>query len=306
MPSRVTLAAVRSATLLAALALLAACPRANDAKPGTAVTSAPDTAAANVDTAPANASPINITRSDFAAALAVGAPVTIDNPYGDVHVRFGGFEHKVDGHVVLQEPAGAAHIDLQPGTVDGRYVVAPRLPANATLREGQRLDLSVFVPEGHDLRVTTEQGLIDVRGVHGAVDLATVGGDITLRAIQGAIQAQTRDGTIEASLGTAPRGAHQRLATTTGSLQVGVDDDLDAAVRMATSAQFATDYSLQVERRTGEEPNKIARSVIGGNHSTLALDSKRGEIRLIRRARFTSVGDAPPADDDAREDSDSD
>jgi hypothetical protein len=154
--------------------------------------------------------------------------------------------------------------------------------------------------------VTTENGLIDVRGVHGNVEAGSVAGDITLRAIKGAIQAQTRDGTIEASLGTAPKGAHQRLATTTGSLQLGVDDELDAAVRMATSSQFATDYSIQVERRTGEEPNKIARTVIGENHSTLALESKRGEIRLLRRARFTSVGDAPPADEEEQEDSDSD
>jgi hypothetical protein len=142
--------------------------------------------------------------------------------------------------------------------------------------------------------------------VHGDVELSSVGGDITLRAIRGAIQAQTGDGAIEASLGTAPRGAHQRLATTTGSLQVGVDDGLDAAVRMATSAQFATDYSIQVERRVGEEPNKVARTVIGENHSTLALDSRRGEIRLLRRARFTSVGDAPEADEQAQEDNDSD
>jgi hypothetical protein len=303
MPIRLILPAVRSAALLAAVALLAACPRANDATPQTAGNSAPvsTAASAHVDTAH-----VNITRSDFAATLDVGTAVTIDNPYGDVHVRFGGFEHKVDGHVVLQEPAGAAHIGLVPGLVEGRYTVAPRLPPHATLQEGQRLDLSVFVPEGHDLRVTTERGSIDVRGVHGDVDLASIGGSITLRAIKGAIQAQTRDGTIEASLGTAPKGARQRLATITGSLQVGVDDDLDAAVRMATSAQFATDYSIQVERRVGEEPNKVARTVIGENHSTLALDSKRGEIRLLRRARFTSVGDAPAADAETQEDNDSD
>jgi hypothetical protein len=303
MPIRLNLPAVRCAALLTALALLAGCPRADDAKPETAGNSAPDTTAAS---AHANPTHVTITRSDFAATLAVGTPVTIDNPYGDVHVRFGGFEHKVDGHAVLQEPAGAAHIGLVPAAVRGRYAVAPRLPDNARLQEGQRLDLSVFVPEGHDLEITTEQGLIDVRGVHGDVELSSVGGDITLRAIRGAIQAQTGDGAIEASLGTAPRGAHQRLATTTGSLQVGVDDGLDAAVRMATSAQFATDYSIQVERRVGEEPNKVARTVIGENHSTLALDSRRGEIRLLRRARFTSVGDAPEADEQAQEDNDSD
>ena len=277
-----------------ALALLAACGRAPA-----------EQARAHAPAAPGAAQDA-IVRSDFAATLPSGQPITIDNPYGDVHVRFGGFEHKVDGHVVLQEPKGAAHIMLAPSVVDGRYTVAPRLPASAILRDGQRLDMSVFVPEGHDLQVRTEQGLIDVRGVHGNVEMDTVAGDITLRGIKGAVQAQTRDGTIEASLEHAPAGARQRLATTTGQMQVGVDDRLDAAVQMATSAQFATDYSIQVERRTGQEPNKVARTVIGENHSTLALDSRRGEIRLLRRAGFTSVGDAADADAEEREDNDSD
>jgi hypothetical protein len=285
---------VAALVILIASTLLAACERAPAGQPAAAASSV------------AAASAVAIVRSDFAATLPAGQPITIDNPYGDVHVRFGGFEHKVDGHVVLQEPKAAAHIGLAPSMVDGRYTVAPRLPANTILREGQRLDMSVFVPEGHDLHVKTEQGLIDIRGVHGNVETETVAGDITLRGIKGAVQAQTRDGTIEASLGSAPRGARQRLATTTGELQVGVDDRLDAAVQMATSAQFATDYSLAIERRAGQEPNKIARTVIGEDHSSLVLDSRRGEIRLLRRAGFTSVGDAADADAEEQEDNDSD
>jgi hypothetical protein len=303
MPTRVAASRIQAFTnrtaipafaILATLTLFAACERAPARQ---APTPAPPAAAATS---------VAIARSDFAATLPAGQPITIDNPYGDVHVRFGGFEHKVDGHVVLQEPKGAAHIVLTPSVVDGRYTVAPRLPANSILHDGQRLDMSVFVPEDHDLRVTTEQGLIDVRGVHGNVEIVTVAGDITLRGIKGAVQAQTRDGTIEASLDGAPRGAKQHLATTTGQMQVGVDDRLDAAVEMATSAQFATDYSIQVERRTGQEPNKVARTVIGENHSTLALDSRRGEIRLLRRAGFTNVGDTAAADTEKQEDNDSD
>jgi hypothetical protein len=116
--------------------------------------------------------------------------------------------------------------------------------------------------------------------VHGNVDVKSDGGDIELRSIQGAIQAQTTGGAIEASLGTAPRGAQQRLATTTG--------DID----LATSALFATDFSLDVTRHPGEEPNKRASTTVGRNASRLTIESRRGQIRLRRRAGFTSVGDA--------------
>lgn len=256
------------------------------------------------------AASIVTTRGDYVATLPVGQAIVIDNPYGDVRVRFGGFEHKIDAHAVLQEPAGAAHIALKPAVADdGTYSIAPRLPAGATVGEGQRLDLSVFVPEGHALRVRTEQGLIDVHGVHGDVDLKSTAGDINLRGIRGAIHGETGEGAIEASLESAPRNASQRLATTTGNIQVGVDDRFNAALDMATSAQFATDYSLDITPLAGQEPNKRARALIGANVSKLVLESRRGEIRLLRRSGFTAVGGASSVADggqEGQEDNDSD
>lgn len=253
---------------------------------------------------------IQTTREDVAGTLKPGQLIVVDNPYGDVHARFGGFEHAVETHAVLQEPPRVAHIQLTPAlAADGAYMIAPRLPAGSIQQPSQRIDLSVLVPEGHDLRVRTGAGFIDVHGVHGNVDVKSDGGDIELRSIQGAIQAETTGGAIEASLGTAPRGAQQRLATTTGDIDLGIDDHLDAAIDMATSALFATDFSLDVTRRPGEEPNKRASTTVGRDASKLTIESRRGQIRLRRRAGFTSVGDASsdaPAGRDQDEDNDSD
>jgi hypothetical protein len=270
-------------TLATSVTLLTACDRAAPA-PASSRTS-------HADQLPAPQ--VAATRDDYIDTLRPGQIISINNPYGDVHAQFGGFENQIETHAVLQEPAKAAHIQLVPATTpDGIYTIAPRLPPGATVRDTQRLDLSVMVPEGHALHVQTEHGVIDVHGIHGDVDLKSAAGDITLRAIHGAIQAETTEGSIEASLGTAPHGSRQRLATTTGDIQVGVDDGLDATIAMATSGLFATDYSLAVTRHPGEEPNKSARAVVGSNASEIRLDSKRGEIRLMRRAGFTSVGEA--------------
>jgi hypothetical protein len=250
-----------------------------------------------------------IARSDLNATLSVGQSVSIDNPYGDVHVRFGGFEHRIETHAVMQEPQdAAAHIALTPNSSDSKahYDLLARLPAGETLREGQRLDLSVLLPEGHALRVRTEHGTIDVHGVHGDVDVVSVDGNIELRGIKGAVQAQTGSGSIEASLARAPRGSAQRLATTTGDIRVGVDDGLDAQLEMSTANQFATDYSLVITRHPGEERNKLARAVIGKKHARLKLESARGEIRLLRRTHFTAKGKAPSGEDAEEEDNDSD
>jgi len=248
-----------------------------------------------------------IVRSDLDATLKAGQGVSIDNPYGDVHVRFGGYEHRIETHAVMQEPQDAgAHIALTPTDAGPHYDLVARLPNGEVLREGQRLDLSVLLPEGHALHVRTEHGFIDVHGVHGDVDVVSTDGNLELRGIKGVIQAQTGSGSIEASLARAPRGSTQRLATTTGDIRVGVSDELDAQLEMTTASQFATDYSLTITRHPGEERNKLARTVIGRIHARVKLESTRGEIRLLRRAGYTAKGKAPSGEDAEEEDNDSD
>lgn len=282
------------ACVLAAMLVVAGCARAPQA---------PASATPAVETA----NNFVTTRVDHGDKLAAGQAIAIENPYGDVRVRFGGFEHQVETHGVLQEPKGATHIELAPVATDDRYLIAPHLPKGATVREGQRIDLSVMVPEGHAVRVRTGQGLIEVRGVHGNVDVVSDEGNIALRGIEGTINAHTGGGgSIEASLDSAPRGSHQTLATLTGDIEVGLDDKLDAELDLATSALFATDYSLQVTRRPGEEPNKRAKALVGEKHAVVTIESRRGQIRLIRRIRFTPVGEAAGAEQEEQEDNDSD
>lgn len=243
-------------------------------------------------------------RRDFAATLAAGETVSIDNPYGDVRLRFGGYANALEIHAVVQQPPGASEIAMQPVDDKTRYLFAPRLPAGALLAEGQRIDLVAFVPLGHAVVASTEQGLIESRGVRGDVHLSSVAGDIAIRGTQGRVQAVTGAGNIEASFDAAPPDSKQRLQTTTGNIVLAIDDHLDAALELATSGVFATEFSLDVERLPGQEPNKRARAVVGADEARVDIESRRGEIRLLRRSPFTSPGGKPVEQE--QEDNDSD
>ena len=243
-------------------------------------------------------------RREFTATLVDGEAVAVDNPYGDVRLRFGGFAQAIEVDAVMQTPPGAPAMALQPVSDNGRYVVAPRIPEGTTLATGQRVDLVVFVPLGHSVAVRTEHGLIESHGIRGNIDLHSTAGDIAVRGTQGSVQAQTGAGSIEASLNPAPPKSKQLLATTTGNIVLGVSDKLDAEVELATSGVFATEYSLQVMPQQGQEPNKRARGVIGAATARIDVASKRGEIRLLRRAEFTAL-DGKPVDEE-HEDNDAD
>src|SRR5687768_16307621 len=67
-------------------------------------------------------------RQDLTAKVRAGIPVYIDNPYGNVYLRFGGYEHAVDIHSTLQQPVDAASLTLQRGMQGDRYVIEPKLP----------------------------------------------------------------------------------------------------------------------------------------------------------------------------------
>ena len=290
---------MRTLVFAAALAALHGCAHVDAGRPPVP-TVAPASPVAAMP-APESAQP---QRLDFSAPLVDGQAVTIDNPYGDVRLRFGGFAHALEIHAVLQQPAKAAPIAVQPGVESARYRFAPRLPTGAIVSEGQRLDVVAFIPRGHAVAVHTEHGLIESHGVRGDVDLASVSGDIAIRGTQGRVQAQTGAGAIEAAFNAAPRGSRQRLATTTGNIVLAVDDRLDAALELATSGVFATEFSLDVEQLANQEPNKRARATIGDDDAHITVESRRGEIRLLRRSAFTPLGGKPA--DEEYEDNDSD
>ncbi|QDH70731.1 hypothetical protein [Marilutibacter alkalisoli] len=67
-------------------------------------------------------------RQDLSAKLPAGLPIEIDNPYGSVFLRFGGYEHEVGIHSTLQQPPGAPTIEFLPEQGDGRYRIAPGCP----------------------------------------------------------------------------------------------------------------------------------------------------------------------------------
>lgn len=226
-----------------------------------------------------------VERIDGNHKLNAGQSIRIDNPFGDVRIRFGGYESLLDWRGVAQNADSRQKITII-GSADDSYALNVRLPDGATVVPGQRLDLTAYVPEGHNIEITTEQGLIEVRGLRGKLHARSRGGDISFRGLHGLIDVETGNGNIEGQIASAPAGSQQRVATETGNIILGLVDELNAVLTMATSGVFATDFSVHVDPQPGQEPNKSARAEIGKPEANIEVVSKRGEIRLLRRLGF--------------------
>ncbi len=220
-----------------------------------------------------------------------GRRLLLVNPHGDVYARFGGYENQVEFVATVQRiETSQPELGIRFAKVEEGLdaIVAPEAPSDpaappvsGTESTRDRMDLAVFVPKGVALRVRTAEGGMEIKGLQSDLDAESEKGEIRISKVRGRVQARSERGQIVAMLETGVTKERQEFSTRTGDIAVHLWEDANADVRMATSGQIGTDFSLQVERRRFEEPGKLALAVVGKGGPEISLVSKRGNLRLL-------------------------
>lgn len=239
----------------------------------------------------------SIDRVNWKQVLPAGMRVEIDNPYGDVRLRFGGYQRELELQAIAQRPADVeTRYALDLIREEGIARLRPALPGGSEPAKGQRVDLVLFVAEGFPVTVRTTHGQIEVRGLRGDLTARSTSGSIAVRGVVGLLDLESEGGSIEAAPQLPPPDSTQRIATLTGPITLGLPVEADLELALATSAAFATEFSLDVTPQPGQEPNKTATARLGKGGATMRVESRRGEIRLLRRSPYVDADpDAPPA-----------
>lgn len=240
-------------------------------------------------------------RRDWVGKIKAGERVEIENPWGDVRVRFGGFEGAVEYHAVLQPLSpGPARLAIDAAPVAGGLRISTRveggtLPAGAK----DRVDLTVFVPKGAPLSVRTLRGAIEIRGVKSDVSALTDSGEISIRGVDGLVNTRNQRGATVVMLDRPAAHAKQSFESLTGDITLSFDAAAEPLITAATSGEISTDVSVTIVHRPHEEPSKIATARVGAGNSAVAVHSKRGNIHLqLREDLRVSPGSAArPAND---------
>lgn len=225
--------------------------------------------------------------------------VVIDNPFGGVRLRFGGYAKELEIAAAIQQldpSIGLLEVTVEDGGSVVDVSVQRVTKGDNDQRGSGRVDVVVMVPEGVSARAETRDGSIACKGVRGDLQLITSTGDIATRMVKGAIQASTDRGSIRVVLESGVTELPQRFETTTGDITVFTADSADLDVSLATSGAMTTDFSLDVEHRDLEEPSKRATSKVGAGGHVLELLSKRGDLslrRLLMPKSSAEIGRAP-------------
>jgi hypothetical protein len=141
------------------------------------------------------------------------------------------------------------------------------------------LEITVRVPEGVKVDVSSINGGLDITGATSEVEAHTVNGGIEARSSGGPVRASTVNGEIDVRMGAIGTG-NLDFSTTNGSITVTVPDGLNADITMRTvNGSVGSDFPMTVNGRIS--PRRIA-ATIGRGGMKIDLSTVNGSIDLRR------------------------
>lgn len=241
--------------------------------------------------APASPSGTRIERQEWGKDVDGAAPVRaieVRNDHGDIRARFTA-ERRLEAFAVIQRlDPGAAGVGF---TVERRGAV---VALTATYPPGRvqdadpdppkaafdRLDLTVFVPEGVALGAQTLRGMVEGRGLKSDVTATTLGGSVFL-STTGGVRVRTASGEITALLAPAREAGLLLFESQSGAISISLPAEADANVRVETEGPIASDFALAA-RRAGGSPRLDGKLGRGGR--ALVVLSATGRVEIRRTA----------------------
>lgn len=224
-----------------------------------------------------------------------GETLRVVNRFGNVYARFGGYEPQTEILATIQklDPDRPALEVVRERVESGLVVrVGYADPASSgslvtmpTAGSPDQVDLVLFVPKGATLDVETTDGLIAIKKIRSDLFASSIDGEIRIQSIEGRIKVKSDRGPISATIEVGVTDQPQEITTVTGDIEVHLWEDAGMDVRVATSGEISTDFTMEIEHRRFEEPGKHAKATVGKGGPRLDLRSKRGRVRLLRLPR---------------------
>lgn len=192
----------------------------------------------------------------------------IDNPHGDVRVRTS-HRGKVDVTAQVQQ-FGSEKFDIQILSETAAGAVVVKI---ADDHPRGRVDLTVLLPPGKSLAVTTRSGLAELK-YQGNIDVNTDSGRIFVKA-GGDVVANSHSGNIDLAL--SEENPTQPIVLRTDG-DIGAWFLRDASLQL--QAHGARGVSIEFPGIETGRMRKTSKQTFGNGGAKVALDSGRGQVRV--------------------------
>ena len=129
----------------------------------------------------------------------------------------------------------------------------PDGPSVTPRGESWMVEVKAWVPRASDLALSTQNGPLGVRDVHGRMDLSSVNGPVSLVDLGGAVQARIQNGPLHVALaGSRWDGAGLDAEAENGPLNLELPADYSARFETGTiNGPQGMDYPIESNHRRG-------------------------------------------------------
>jgi hypothetical protein len=144
-----------------------------------------------------------------------------------------------------RELAGRVQLELAKGWL------RPEGPAETSRGESWAIEIKAWVPRASDLALSTQNGPLGVRDVHGRMDLSATNGPMSLVDLGGAVQARVQNGPLHVALaGSRWDGAGLDAEAQNGPLNLVLPADYSARLVTGTiNGPRSYDYAIESRPR---------------------------------------------------------
>ena len=146
---------------------------------------------------------------------------------------------------------------------------------------GLQVEYHVKVPAGAEVKFTTVNGGIDIRGLDGRITAETTNGGVTMRNVGGQLEATTTNGGLDIDVSKKPEGG-VKLECTNGGIKLRLPRDAKATISASISNGGISAGDLQIEQ-TGETNRRRLEGRLNGGGPRVQIEGTNGGITLAAR-----------------------
>ena len=216
-------------------------------------------------------------REDFEQAIpfSAGGSFEIQNSNGSIHVKT--WDEDTVRIEAEKEAKSQDHLDDIEIVIDGSSDSVSVETVHHRRSNRGKVSYVISIPAEADVSVTTANGSVTIKGIHGHVTARSTNGSLKVEGIVGDIDARTTNGSIRARYERATDGSHT-FKTTNGSVRVYLPSDAGGdfeanTVNGSIKVHFPTNLT-----RTGR---RHMRGSFGNGGGSFEIETVNGSVKIL-------------------------
>jgi DUF4097 and DUF4098 domain-containing protein YvlB len=204
-----------------------------------------------------------------------GGIFSIESPYGAVEIEVGS-EGSVRVEAEKEAESEEALRDLEIAIEGSGDRVSVRTVHHQGGAPGT-VSYRIFLPAEAQVHVSTGNGDVSIRGIHGRIEVHSVNGALAIEGVAGAVVAETINGDIRASY-TSPVEDRHHFETTNGAVRIHLPTDAGGEINAVT-----TNGSIDVEfpmNLTGTGTSHV-QGTFGNGSSRFEISTVNGSVSIL-------------------------